>query len=1852
MNSPTPLQQFLDEGDSEMTDYYVSLLGMFAEICYDRNYKGIYQIEALYQYEVVLACMASQDLDFRLRTRFTRLLLTLHIDREPQVVVQVPNYTRTNTQSTPTMGFVEGETEGGRDFRDIKAFIVEYFKEMAPCQRAWESDKNQMSLNVIEVARFLCAAGFYTVGKDVRSLVNPLVDCMDGTMDQTYPAEAMRPDPKNKLRYQQTEGTVPIMEAKTKMCEILLLLSDIRLDSRITDLLRVYQNSSGEITPQDFNDIFMGGDLDLQQLSDKDVVAILLDLTMYEHSGLVNIAFNNLVHHFTQKQELIQAVERVQLLTDKTLIELHDQVKKDLRRLRSLVETEELWLGEDDPQDRAGELMAILSSLLSHCEEPETDNTPEKGKKKRRKSLTQQAHEDMHADDEEGSRRGSTIRSSTTTPAMLPAVDIKASRELLRNLGAHNAVVEVLELERILLVEGGLDLLCVCHRFLQAFAEDSKSNIEELSQFMDLFMEQLGSVDSVVVTAAAETLAVLGSAELTKELVAACLNGKGHVMTPVPIIDGKACAQCSINLACLNLLRQCIKDEDGKYIKKNQNLVMKVLMDPKRLERGPIQHQWLSDKGSAKLFGNAADEALGSAFSPETLLLEPANVSIVELICECCMGRNGLAQAKCQGIFSLQDLAIHMENLQKHYIIKRPLMNFILRVYLEASHGIGEELSHSTIFKIFTTDIEFVVADDVVDNEESDYLFEGLIPCITNYFRDFVGTAKGSEEQVEMARSILQHLVQLFECCRHNWQKGKVAEIGRTMLRQERLFGSIIQNGEWQPRTSKVQRMFNFHTDEEEEAEEDEEEEVQSKKSKTRFQLAMRALLNNQDIADQAELEFEEMCQALKDIEDMTAQAFGNRTTISFDQLINALVALVDINDCPLSVDLGQSGLKLLRKCVEMENPDSTLPASEWEEEDWEDEKVQEAIHEWQNKMDEVGCVQLIMNLVGQSPDIPIVMDAIDLGITLLLGGNEDVQNGFYNSSRKKGASNFFRRLDELLQQSFEEMKAAGSDLTALSTVAANKKVLASAVAEKEDEEAAPQEEEEDDEEEDDGFDENKNATIVFRFLQLLCEGHNGKCQRMLQAQTAQHVSFDLVQKTLSILRLLCCDMSADLDEDRMEAACQALDTLTEVIQGPCASAQRALMDAKVLDVCTQIMADPFDLAFEGEPYHPLIMDVKEKTITLLISLLEGISSKKTFQTFGEVLEFDVLKTRMAYVYRKCMADAEQDPYSIVDATKVPEDIYFGDLNEAFGLFMLMALLAPHSERARKAILPTEYSAEDRVVVEFFRRNAGCIEIKWEEKLERIYYPIPPICSYLTEASRQRVLWAVNRESPGEKMMDFFTITDDLQAEMIHLEKMSRFKFLAMLSRNFETLKTVMLALAFVINALLLMDVKVSSPTNPEDDISTLYSRIIFTTPAVKWATFGLGCVQTVLTGLITFAVLATNGPLAVDTAWSTKIRLQGKPSEDEPEPEEGSVHQLLRLGPDCGEGSINEGEAGFFAIVVYYYLSLVFLLSDSIVLVHLSYFIMSIAGNILTPFIQAYHLMDLVYRSETLKNVLKAVTFNGTQLLMTALLALIVLYFYAILGFLLMRNNYFLEDFPDVRPCDTLMNCFLSTVREGLLNGGGMADFLPKRSITDTLNFSLRFFFDLSFFVIVIIILLNVIFGIIIDTFAAMREETESKQADMKNNCFICSIDRYTFDRQGTPFEIHIKEEHNMWKYLYYLVYLKTKDATELTGLESYVMNLVEAEDVGFYPVLKASCLDDDEEEEDPFQVDVVEKFEHLNREVAFLKKTILDMKSDGTQQQTAAVDFNKSLMTQIEGLAASQSSIFTELRSANTGI
>jgi len=108
--------------------------------------------------------------------------------------------------------------------------------------------------------------------------------------------------------------------------------------------------------------------------------------------------------------------------------------------------------------------------------------------------------------------------------------------------------------------------------------------------------------------------------------------------------------------------------------------------------------------------------------------------------------------------------------------------------------------------------------------------------------------------------------------------------------------------------------------------------------------------------------------------------------------------------------------------------------------------------------------------------------------------------------------------------------------------------------------------------------------------------------------------------------------------------------------------------------------------------------------------------------------------------------------------------------------------------------------------------------------------------------------------------------------------------------------------------------------------------------------------------------------------------------------------------------------------------------------------------------------------------------------------------------------------------------------------------------------NSSLRIIYDSSFFFIVIVILLNIIFGIIIDTFGELRNKTDSINEDIKNTCFICGVDRQEFDRHSTVgFDCHISKEHYIWNYLAFNLYLRRKETTEYTGPEQYVCQMIE---------------------------------------------------------------------------------------------
>ena len=65
---------------------------------------------------------------------------------------------------------------------------------------------------------------------------------------------------------------------------------------------------------------------------------------------------------------------------------------------------------------------------------------------------------------------------------------------------------------------------------------------------------------------------------------------------------------------------------------------------------------------------------------------------------------------------------------------------------------------------------------------------------------------------------------------------------------------------------------------------------------------------------------------------------------------------------------------------------------------------------------------------------------------------------------------------------------------------------------------------------------------------------------------------------------------------------------------------------------------------------------------------------------------------------------------------------------------------------------------------------------------------------------------------------------------------------------------------------------------------------------------------------------------------------------------------------------------------------------------------------------------------------------------------------------------------------CGSLLQCFAFGLLSGVRAGGGLGDLLPQRAN------SVRILFDFAFYLVIVVIILNIVFGIIIDTFAQVH--------------------------------------------------------------------------------------------------------------------------------------------------------------------
>ena len=153
-----------------------------------------------------------------------------------------------------------------------------------------------------------------------------------------------------------------------------------------------------------------------------------------------------------------------------------------------------------------------------------------------------------------------------------------------------------------------------------------------------------------------------------------------------------------------------------------------------------------------------------------------------------------------------------------------------------------------------------------------------------------------------------------------------------------------------------------------------------------------------------------------------------------------------------------------------------------------------------------------------------------------------------------------------------------------------------------------------------------------------------------------------------------------------------------------------------------------------------------------------------------------------------------------------------------------------------------------------------------------------------------------------------------------------------------------------------------------------------------------------------------------------------------------------------------------------------------------------------------------------------------------------------------------------------------------GLIFGGGIGEFLsaelgnaPSTERGSEDKAVGRLVFDLLFFVVVTFGLLNLLFGIIVDTFSSLREQSNAKTNIRENKCLVCGLSRQEFERREPgSWRRHYKEEHNIWAYFSFLIHLQTKARTEFSGIENFVEDCHENRSLAWLPRHRALALED----------------------------------------------------------------------------
>lgn len=844
--------------------------------------------------------------------------------------------------------------------------------------------------------------------------------------------------------------------------------------------------------------------------------------------------------------------------------------------------------------------------------------------------------------------------------------------------------------------------------------------------------------------------------------------------------------------------------------------------------------------------------------------------------------------------------------------------------------------------------------------------------------------------------------------------------------------------------------------------------------------------------------------------------------------------------------------LRLLRDLIPLDEfanqsqPNQTVPSVQ-------------CIADIQNRLDAHGASSLVIELISMGSSMShekihkrsalIFADTLDLGIAILEGGNPQVQSSIIERLTEKGdrSERFFEVVSNRISQAQE---ALNPKYVSTSQLPENIKIM----------------------------------QPVLRFLQLLCEDHNLKMQRYMLSQK-NNVSFNIVAKTLVFLNCICGSKEGSLGyklgeyivESNVDLINQTLRTLTEFCQGPCIENQRCILmhESNGIDMIRSLILDKI------EPLDSLRMDrvleLKDNASKLLLALMESCSNpQNAFRILREAsLTRKLIDVAVTYYLDQDDHDdifAEfscDEMISITEGMVRPRDVghkiyilclqLVQSYNTTCVASGLQPAKVPTSEDAtmmaeRSESPKRDWHLREAAALQYYESNTAQIEIvRSDRQIERVVFPIPQICEYLTLETKRSVYQHTEPDEHDSKIPDFFQKIDDLFDEMKWQRELHSKPLLHSIARHMSLCSSTEFKLSCLITILVLLCVSPkAAPANERLEAGSSFLANIIS------SLFAMGT--------------STAFFFKIEIPYSWTVIL---------------ISVTILLAELLGKCSTLVLLGLFLEFVTIIHLSSVLInkgiinkplrniLTEPDVIYHGGHLFVCTLGILISPLFYPFWLpLSLIRREETLRNVIKSVTKNAYSILMTGFLGLIIILLYTIVNYKYFGNELVieLEDGSHYKPClGTLGECYFAHVNYGLRSGGGIGERIRDMPMDLSVFSILKFASILTFFLVVNLMILQMVFGIVVDTFGALRDEKQDKEKILKDTCFVCGLDRSCFENLTPTFEDHIRTEHNLWHYLYFIVLIKTKSRTELNGPESFVYSMIQINDHSWFPRKRA---------------------------------------------------------------------------------